>query len=166
MIFVTVGSMFPFDRLIKAMDDWTAANPGTEVLAQIGGGREPAHMRWQRRLDRDAFGAAVRRAQLVVAHAGVGSVVTACAFGTPAVVLPRRQSLGEHTSDHQLETANWLRGKAGIHVADAEEEIAARIAEALAAETGSPEGIAPSADPGFLTRIRGFICDESGSAPQ
>jgi UDP-N-acetylglucosamine transferase subunit ALG13 len=163
VIFVTVASMFPFDRLVRTMDNWAAAHPGTEVLAQIGDGPAPAHMRWQRRLDRDAFGAAVRRAQLVVAHAGVGSVVTACAFGTPAVVLPRRQSLGEHTSDHQVETANWLRGKSGIHVADAEGEIAARIAEALAADAAPHDVIGQSADPAFLARIRGFVCDQSGS---
>ena len=48
MIFVTIGSMFPFDRLIRVMDGWAAANPGVETLAQIGDGAyEPAHMRWE-----------------------------------------------------------------------------------------------------------------------
>jgi exopolysaccharide biosynthesis glucuronosyltransferase PssE len=159
VIFVTVGSMFPFDRLIRAMDGWAAANPGEEVLAQIGGGTEPAHMRWQRRLGRVEFDAAVRRARLVVAHAGVGSVVTARTFGTPAVVLPRRQALGEHTSDHQIETANWLRGKSGIHVADVEADLDARIAEAIAGGTGPGEVIAQTADPAFIARIRAFIVD-------
>ena len=45
MIFVTIGSMFPFDRLIRAMDAFAQANPGTEILAQIGtGDYVPAHM--------------------------------------------------------------------------------------------------------------------------
>ena len=45
VIFVTIGSMFPFDRLIRAMDAWAAAQPErrVELLAQIGdGGYEPA----------------------------------------------------------------------------------------------------------------------------
>ena len=48
MIFVTIGSMFPFDRLIRAMDDWAAAQPEpVELVAQIGeGSYRPAHMRW------------------------------------------------------------------------------------------------------------------------
>jgi UDP-N-acetylglucosamine transferase subunit ALG13 len=158
VIFVTVGSMFPFDRLVRAMDGWAAAHPGAELLAQIGGGSyEPAHMRWQRRLERTEFDAAVRGARLVVAHAGVGSVVTARTFGTPAVVLPRRQALGEHTSDHQIETANWLRGKSGIHVADAETDLDARIAEAIADGADAGEVIAQTADPAFIARIRAFI---------
>ena len=56
-------------------------------------------------------------ARLVVAHAGVGSVVSAGEQGKPIVVLPRRAALGEHTSDHQVETIGWLRGKPGVHVA-------------------------------------------------
>ena len=45
MIFVTIGSMFPFDRLIRVMDDWTARSGRKDVLAQIGnGGYVPQHM--------------------------------------------------------------------------------------------------------------------------
>ena len=156
MIFVTVGSMFPFDRLVRAMDAWAAAHPGEEVLAQIGdGGFEPSHMRWQRLLDRGAFDDAVRRARLVVAHAGVGSVVTARTLGRPVVVLPRRRQLGEHTSDHQVETVGWLRGRPGIHVADGEGDLAARIAEAAGDEAAGT--LRQTADPGLLRDLRGFV---------
>ena len=35
MIFVTIGSMFPFDRMIRAMDAWAGAEgEGEEILAQ------------------------------------------------------------------------------------------------------------------------------------
>ena len=73
MIFVTIGSMFPFDRLIRAMDAWAAAQPQpAALLAQIGdGGFEPGHMRWVRSLPRDAYARAVAEADLVVAHAGI-----------------------------------------------------------------------------------------------
>ena len=40
MIFVTVGSMMPFNRLIDTMDRWAAARPDVEMFAQIGGGDE------------------------------------------------------------------------------------------------------------------------------
>jgi UDP-N-acetylglucosamine transferase subunit ALG13 len=156
VIFVTVGSMFPFDRLVRAMDAWAAAHPGEEVLAQIGDGDFlPSHMRWLRRLDRGEFDDTVRRARLVVAHAGVGSVVTARTIGRPVVVLPRRRQLGEHTSDHQVETVGWLRGRPGIHVADREEDLAARIAEATAARAGA--ALRQTADPAFLRDLRGFV---------
>jgi UDP-N-acetylglucosamine transferase subunit ALG13 len=157
MIFVTIGSMFPFDRMIRAMDDWAAAQPGEEILAQIGAGRfEPRHMAWVRRLERPDYAATIAGARLVVAHAGVGSVVSAGEQGKPIVVLPRRAALGEHTSDHQVETVGWLRGKPGIHVAGTEAELPASIAAAAAA-AASGERIAPTADPDFIARIRRFI---------
>jgi len=82
--------MFPFDRLIRATDAWAAANPGREMLAQIGDGSfEPAHMPWVRRLERPDYLAAVARSALVVAHAGMGTVITAAEYGKPVVLLPR-----------------------------------------------------------------------------
>ena len=127
MIFVTIGSMFPFDRMIRAMDAWAAAQE-EEILAQIGAGAfEPRHMAWVRRLERPDYAAAIARARLVVAHAGVGSIVAAGEQGKPIVVLPRRAALGEHTSDHQVETASWLRGKPGVRVAESEADLPACI---------------------------------------
>ena len=161
MIFVTIGSMFPFDRLVRAMDAW-AAERGSEgaedVLAQIGeGDYRPVHMRWVTRLARADYDATVAAARLVVAHAGVGSVVTAGEHGKPIVVLPRRLHLAEHTSDHQMETAGWLRGKPGIHVAATEADLPASIAAAMAQDAGAAHRIEGVADPAFIARLRAFI---------
>lgn len=160
MIFVTIGSMFPFDRMIRAMDAWAAAEgAGEEILAQIGAGDyEPRHMTWVRKLDRPAYADAVRRARLVVAHAGVGSIVTAGEFSRPIVVLPRRAHLGEHTSDHQVETVGWLRGKPWVHVADDEGALPACIAAAGDAAAGGGR-VARTADPAFIERLRRFIAE-------
>lgn len=158
MIFLTIGSMFPFDRLVRAMDAWAAeAGAGEDVFAQIGAGAyEPAHMRWVRRLDRAAYAGAMAEARLIVAHAGVGSVVTAGEMGKPIVVMPRRAALGEHTSDHQVETVSWLRGKPGLVVADTEADLPARIAEAAAA-AGAGARLSNTADSGLIERLRLFI---------
>ena len=113
-------------------------------------------MAWVRKLDRPAYGAAIRRARLVVAHAGVGSIVTAGENGRPIVVLPRRARLGEHTSDHQVETVGWLRDKPWVHVADDEAELAGlhrrrrRLGRGWRAD-------GRTADPAFIARIRRFI---------
>lgn len=160
MIFVTIGSMFPFDRLVRAMDAWAADRPEAagEMLAQIGdGGYRPAHMRWVARLERAEYEATVAAARLVVAHAGVGSVVTAGELGTPIVVAPRRLHLGEHTSDHQMETVGWLRDKPGVWVAETEAELPARIAAALAHDPAAAARLDQSADPAFIARLRAFI---------
>ena len=103
-------------------------------------------MPWVRRLDQAAFARTVAGARLIVAHAGMGSVITADQFGKPIVMLPRLQERGEHTTDHQVATANWLRAKPGIYVADRDEDLGPRIAEALAA--GAPAGRASRRPPG------------------
>jgi UDP-N-acetylglucosamine transferase subunit ALG13 len=157
VIFVTIGSMFPFDRLIRGMDAWAAEHGVAELLAQIGDGAyQPVHMPWVRRLDQAAFARTVASARLIVAHAGMGSVITADEFRKPIVILPRLQDQGEHTTDHQVATANWLRAKPGIHVADRDEDLGPRIAEALAAGAPGPR-FAPAAGPEFIAGIRQCI---------
>lgn len=157
MIFVTIGSMFPFDRLIRVMDDWAAATGRTDVFAQIGDGKyEPRNMRFARKLSQSDFGATVEKADVVVAHAGMGTVITAGRAGRPLVLLPRIQERGEHTTDHQIATANWLRGKPGIFVADADADLPGAIDAALGSSTSGTR-FPPVADPAFTDRIRAAI---------
>lgn len=158
MIFVTIGSMFPFDRLIRLMDDWAGAHPGTKLLAQIGAGEyEPRSMPFVRRLDQADFASSVAEADLVVAHAGMGSVITASQHGKPIVMMPRLQRQGEHTTDHQIATANWLRDKPGVYVADTDADLGPRIAEALAAGPPAAPIFPPEAPPEFIARLRACI---------
>lgn len=150
--------MFPFDRLIRLMDEWAAASGRDDVFAQIGDGRYlPRHMDYVRSLTQADFAATVRRAGLVVAHAGMGTVITAGRFGRPLVLLPRRQEWGEHTTDHQIATAGWLRNKPGIHVADTDADLPGAIAAGLSAPAAVGEVLPAVADPAFTDRLRGAI---------
>ena len=158
MIFVTIGSMFPFDRLVRLMDGWSADHPGHDVFSQIGNGSYiPRHSRWVRILRPAEFIENVRTATLTIAHAGMGSIITAMETGRPIVILPRRCDQGEHTTDHQLHTAAWLTGKQGIYVAMSDEDLAPTI-EAALKETGTPLGRLDSSAPQeFLDRIRELV---------
>ena len=156
MIFVTVGTEFPFDRLVRAMDAWAEANPETTVLAQIGtGSYEPRHMTWHRRMGRATYAEAVTAAEIVVAHAGIGSVVTAGEHGKPVVLLPRLARFGEQRNDHQLDTAARLGNRPGIRIAADEAELAACIAAARA--DGAVEAMGKIAPEAFLARLRDFV---------
>jgi UDP-N-acetylglucosamine transferase subunit ALG13 len=64
---------------------------------------------------------AVADADLVVAHAGVGSALLAVEAGRCPVLLPRHVAYGEHTDDHQAQIAGELhrRGLAVMAEADA-----------------------------------------------
>ncbi len=107
MIFVTVGSMFPFDRLVRAMDEHVAAGRITdEVVAQIGSGSyEPKHLRFERFMEKQPFEHLLHTADCIVSHAGIGSIATALAHDKPMLVMPRLKRHGEHVNDHQVATA-------------------------------------------------------------
>lgn len=131
MIIVTVGMQLGFDRLIAAMD---ALAPGLDmpVIAQTGkGSYQPQHMEARAKIAPAEFEALVGKARLVVAHAGIGTVLTAARCRKPILLLPRRAALGEHRNDHQLATVGKLAGRPGILVAEDETLLAERIAEGL-----------------------------------
>lgn len=151
--------MFPFDRLIRVMDDWAAQTGETDILAQIGNGKyEPSHMPFERRLSQARFAETVTEADVIVAHAGMGTVIAAGRAGRPVVLLPRIKDWGEHTTDHQLATADWLRDKPGIFVADTDADLPAAIEKARAVGKGEAR-FPPVADPSFTDRLRAAILE-------
>ena len=159
MIFVTVGSMLPFDRLIAATDAW-AGTTGHEVFAQIGNSQyQPRHMRFAQMLTPGEFSERLRAATLIVAHAGMGTVISAMEAGKPIVVVPRMASAREVTTDHQIHTATWLKEKPGVYVAATESELAFVIGGALDALGAAPDPLQVSAPPEFVARIRSFLVD-------
>lgn len=157
-IFVSVGSMMPFDRLTRAMDEWAAAHPQVPVEIQIGRGRyEPRHAKFVRMMPVAEYRQRVAAARLFVAHAGMGSIISAIEAGKPLLMLPRLQSQGEHNTDHQLATAASIGVRPGLHVAADAGDLKAR-ASALLADAGTPPApISRFADSGFTARIRAFI---------
>lgn len=157
MILVTVGSMLPFDRLVKTMDDWAARHPDTELVAQIGDGAyEPKHMRWFRMTNNAEYLDLVSSAELIVAHAGTGSVFSSLEYGKPIVLVPRYADNREHTTDHQLHTANWLRGRQGIVICERSDDIDERIEEARG-KTSDAGSFSKHAPPEFISRIRAAL---------
>lgn len=138
MIFVTVGSQMPFDRLIKAVDAWAGDHREQTIEAQIGNSEYvPRFMSYSRTLTPSDFAAHLIEASVVVAHAGMGTIISAAEFGKPMILLPRRGKLRETRNDHQIATAKWLATKPGISVAYGEEELAA----ILTRETSSLSGV-------------------------
>ena len=125
MIFVTVGNMDPFDRLIKAVDHWVLTNSHNEkIFAQIGGGQYiPSNCEYVRRLTPDDFEKRFREARLVVSHAGIGTIITALELGKPIIVVPKRASLGEQRNEHQLATVRCFKRSELMMVAESEADL-------------------------------------------
>jgi UDP-N-acetylglucosamine transferase subunit ALG13 len=128
VIFVTVGGQLPFDRLVHTVDQWAAQQGRTDVFAQIGkSSRPPKHIEWQRFLSPADFQSKAREAEVIIAHAGIGSILTALEFSKPIVLVPRRAHLREHRNDHQWATAKHLRNRVGVVVVADEDKLRERL---------------------------------------
>ena len=117
MIFVTTGTQLPFPRLIRAMDAIAAELPEA-VVAQIGPDNASyAHVEIANSLSPAEFEDHFTRARVVVAHAGIGTILSARRIGKPLILVPRRYDMGEHRNDHQLATAKEVEGRPGLYIA-------------------------------------------------
>lgn len=127
MILLTVGTQLPFDRLVRHIDE-IAADLAEPIYAQIGMGKyEPRHMEWQRVIAPQDFEKLVSSASLIVAHAGIGTLVTAERHGKGLILFPRSAALAEHRNDHQMATIRALAGRDGVAFATSADELRALI---------------------------------------
>jgi len=161
VIFVTVGTQAPFDRLVDTVDRWAGAHPDRPVFAQIGpAATRPRHIGAQDFVSPAECRRRIRDAELVVAHAGMGTILSALELGTPLLVVPRRAELGEQRNDHQLATAHWLAESGSVSVAFDELELERRLDD-LGRVGGGPR-ISEFAPDAFIAALSSFI---AGDAP-
>jgi UDP-N-acetylglucosamine transferase subunit ALG13 len=156
MIFVTVGTQGPFDRLVRTVDDWASTRGKSDVFAQIGQSEYSArHIVATRFLDPAEFRSRIDAADLVVAHAGMGTIITALEQGKPIIVMPRRADLFEQRNDHQLATAERFAQQGRVIVAFDERELIEKLdqSDAFSADEPSPT----QASPQLIATIRAFL---------
>lgn len=161
MIFVTVGTDLPFDRMMRVVDAWARDRGRRDVFAQIGeGGWEPEHIEFTHFLQPPEFKRRFDEASLIISHAGMGTILTALLHGKPILVMPKRASLGEHRSEHQVATARRMRELCGVRVAEDESELMTMLDQVD--EFGAPGRIGPVASGPLIDSLRGFIFQSPG----
>ena len=157
MIFVTVGEQLPFDRLVRTVDEW-AAESGKQVFAQIGNSElKPSHIEYKRLLDPNEFRNKMLSAEIVVAHAGMGTIISAMEMGKPILIMPRKSSLGEHRNDHQTATASRFLALNYVSVAFDETELAIKLAHLDEVLNNHTERALPGPNPLLIQTSRNCI---------
>jgi beta-1,4-N-acetylglucosaminyltransferase len=129
MIFVTTGTNeAPFDRLVHASGLLTGRQA---IVVQRGSSAlQPRGVLCVDFLPFAELVKFIRRARVVVTHAGVGSVMVALANGKRPIVVPRLRRFGEAVDDHQVPLALRLQREGLVTVV----EDPAQLPEALARE--------------------------------
>ena len=109
--------------MMMALDD-IAGRHKLEVFAQTcDEAFKPKHIVAKANLHPDEFASAFKMASVVVAHAGIGTILSAKQYGKPLILMPRKASLGEHRNEHQAATVQQMRGRKGLYVADDIEQL-------------------------------------------
>ena len=101
MIFVTLGTHHdPFPRLIEGLQSLD----GQDLVVQYGHSPAPLHatetIQFLPFVDLQER---IRTADVVVTHAGVGSILNCLRLGRTPLVVPRQSRFGEHVDNHQVE---------------------------------------------------------------
>ena len=65
----------------------------------------------------------IEKANLVISHGGVGSMVTANQKGKKVIAVPRYKKYNEHVNDHQIETIRIFEKKGYVLLAENVEDI-------------------------------------------
>jgi UDP-N-acetylglucosamine transferase subunit ALG13 len=124
LVFVTIGTQEPFDRLIRLVDNWAKSKNNIDIFAQIGDSKFiPDHIDYKHFLDKREFDKIFNNSDLIVAHAGIGSIITALRNGKPILTLPRKARFKEHRNDHQIATTKALSKLGYIYPIYTEKEI-------------------------------------------
>lgn len=132
MIFATVGShpTFRFDRLLEALE---TLGVGEELVVQHGPGTPPPNatvaVPW---MSFEGIADNLARADRVVCHAGVGTILCAIRAGHVPVVFPRLSRFNETVDDHQLDLAKALVETGKVILVEEASELAPALALAPA----------------------------------
>lgn len=159
MIFVTIGTQEPFDRLIKIVDDLALSFKEEKIVAQVvKTNLVVENLEVIGFVSPDEFERLMLEATVVISHAGMGSIITALTMGKPIIVMPRVASLGEHRNEHQLATVKKMVEIEGVYVVHDENELRTTIQEVLTLDSkGTGTTFSKVASGGLITSIRDYI---------
>ena len=156
VIYVTVGTQLPFDRLVRTVDAWAVRNKRDDLFAQIGKSSfEPSALSWSRFLSPGESLQMIRKASIIVSHAGIGTILTSLENRKPIIILPRRMALGEHRSDHQVATARHFARRGLAHVVEDEEALSLQLDRLDSVKAGTE--ISPYAEKELIEFISGIL---------
>lgn len=155
MIFITVGTQFPFDRLIRSIDQAIKKSILSETFfAQIGKSSYiPRHFGYVDYLDKGLFDLKVKEADALISHAGIGSLMLAFDYQKPVLLMPRSPQYHEVVNNHQIDTAKEFEKLGHVLAAYDENELIEKI---KLLKTFVPKPRIPNQQ-GVIDRISSFL---------
>ena len=124
VIFVVTGTQAPFDRLLSIIDNWAVNQDTYSVIAQTANSEIYfKNMTCFDYLEPDVFNEYFNNADVIIGHAGMGTIINALENKKKLVVFPRLVKYNEHRNDHQHHTAFGFDKLGLINVAYNEKDL-------------------------------------------
>jgi UDP-N-acetylglucosamine transferase subunit ALG13 len=124
VIFVVTGTQAPFDRLLSIIDKWAVNQDTYSVIAQTANSKiNFKNMTCFDYLEPDVFNEYFNNADVIIGHAGMGTIIKALENKKKLVVFPRLVKYNEHRNDHQHHTAFGFEKLGLINVAYNEKDL-------------------------------------------
>ena len=124
VVFVVTGTQAPFDRLLSIIDTWASKQVKYTVIAQMANSEiNFKNMTCFDYLEPDVFNEYFNNADVIIGHAGIGTIITALENEKKLVVFPRLVEYNEHRNEHQLHTAKGFEKLGLINVAYTEKDL-------------------------------------------
>ncbi len=159
MIFLTIGTQEPFDRLLKAVDE-IAPQLQTKIVAQIARSTYAAkNFETFAFAAPGQFGRYFNEADLIISHAGMGTIISALQNEKPILIMPRLAQYHEHRNDHQMATAKVFEKLSYVHVAYDERELQSKLLEVYKNGLQPLHKIGRFASPELINSITGFLTE-------
>jgi UDP-N-acetylglucosamine transferase subunit ALG13 len=157
MIFATVGTQLPFPRLVEHIDhlagihQWSVFVQTADPAARLHNVEHAAYLSPSR------YQKLIAESELIVGHAGIGTLLTALESRTPSILVPRLYSMGEHRSDHQVATSKRLHTLSGVQFVDKMEDLENAIVSCQSAPRYDDKD-------NRLAEIQGFVKENIASS--
>lgn len=137
MILVTTGSsQAPFDRLLRA---FVRVDLEEELVVQHGASAiRPPQATCVDFVAVQQLAELVDRARVVVAHAGVGSILLCASRGRVPIVVPRLARFGEAVDDHQVFLARRLAVSGSVVATEDADDLPHLVAAGTPVSESSP----------------------------
>ena len=133
-IFVALGTQpFPMDRILRELDLLVQESPQGvyDIFAQTGYSKyRPGNFSCQAFLPAQEYAQRIREADLLITHAGAGTMLSALSQQKRIIVCPRKKKLREHVDDHQFQIAESFSTKNLLLMCKEQDNLADIVQEA------------------------------------
>lgn len=132
MIFCSVGTQAPFDRLLGYLSEWSRAHPSIKIVAQVGNQeKQQGPITLYKTIEEPYFSQNFNDSKIVVSHAGMGNIIRSLELGKPIVIVPRDSECGEHINNHQFDTVEKFSAFPSIFIAYDQDDFFSAIDSAM-----------------------------------